>query len=233
MSVQPGRHAAPEQRGGAEEEEPLPSFSEQMSEQLGGVRGLIESSIPITVFVILNFLAERFDWWPLRTTLIVACAVAVLIAGYRLARREPVRHAINGLFGIGLGAYIAYRSGEARGFYLPGILYTGGYALVLFLTAAARWPLVGWLWSVMFDGGKPRWRQDGALRRAFTWLTLLWSVTYLVKFLIQGGLYLAEQTDLLGASRLILGWPLYALLLAVTVWSVRSVTRKQRALAEA
>jgi len=227
VNVEQGRHAAPE-----EDEAPLPSFSEQMSEQLGGVRGLVESSIPITVFVIVNFLGDRFDWWSLRTTLIASVAVALLIAGYRLARREPIRHAINGLFGIGIGAYIAYRSGEARGFYLPGILYTGGYALVLFLTAAARWPLVGWLWSVMFDGGKGRWRQDAPLRRAFTWLTLLWSVSYFAKFAVQGSLYLAKQTDLLGISRLVLGWPMYALLLAVTVWSVRSVTRR-RELAEA
>jgi hypothetical protein len=104
---------------------------------------------------------------------------------------------------------------------------------VLFMTAALRWPLVGWLWSVMFDGGKPRWRQDGTLRRMFTWLTLLWSATYLVKFAIQGGLYMAKETDLLGASRIALGWPLYALLLAVTVWSVRRVTRERRTLAEA
>jgi hypothetical protein len=226
VSEQAGRHAAPEQ------EEPLPSFSEQMAEQLGGVRGLVESSIPITVFVVVNLLGERFDLWSLRTTLIVSCAVALLIAAYRLARKEPIRHAINGLFGIGIGAYIAYRSGEARGFYLPGILYTGGYALVLLASVAARWPLVGWLWSVMFDKGSTRWRQDGTLRRAFTWLTLLWSATYLVKFGIQGSLYLAKQTDLLGVSRIVLGWPTYALLLAVTVWAVRNITRR-RELAEA
>lgn len=227
MSMSPGRHAA------TEEDEPLPSFSEQMSEQLGGWRGLVESSIPITVFVLLNFIGEKTDRWELRTTLIASCAVALLIAGYRLSRRQPVRHAMNGLFGIAIGAYIAYRSGDARDFYLPGILYTGGYALVLLLSALARWPVVGWLWSVMFDGGSKRWRGNAELRRAFTWLTLFWSGVYFAKFAIQGGLYLTKQNDLLGVSRLVLGWPMYALVLAVTVWSVRNITRRQELVAEA
>ena len=38
------------------DEEPFPSMSEQISEQLGGVRGLIESSVPVLAFVLLNVL---------------------------------------------------------------------------------------------------------------------------------------------------------------------------------
>ena len=34
----------------------FPSISEQVAEQLGGVRGLIESSIPVLAFVLLNVL---------------------------------------------------------------------------------------------------------------------------------------------------------------------------------
>jgi hypothetical protein len=43
-----------------EEELPFPSFSEQIAEQLGGVRGLFESSIPVAVFVVVNIV------WALR-----------------------------------------------------------------------------------------------------------------------------------------------------------------------
>jgi hypothetical protein len=46
---------------------------------------------------------------------------------------------------------------------------------------------------------------------------------------IQSGLYLANQDELLGVARIALGWPPYALLLAITVWSVRRVTRHQSA----
>jgi hypothetical protein len=200
-------------------DEPLPSFSEQLAEQLGGWRGLIESSIPVTVFVIANVITE------LRPAIIVAVASGLLIAVFRLSRRQSVRHAVNGLFGILVGAFIAWRSGDARDFYLPGIIISAAYALAMVASVALRWPLVGWIWSVVLDGGKTRWREDPVLLRAFGWLTALWAVVYLAKVGIQYGLYLAQEDEWLGVARIALGWPPYALLLAVTVWSVRRVTR--------
>jgi hypothetical protein len=202
-------------------EEPLPSFSEQLADQLGGWRGLVESSIPVTVFVIANVITE------LRPAIIVAVASGLLIAVFRLSRRQSVRHAMNGLFGIFVGAFIAWRSGDARDFYLPGIIISAGYAVALIASALLRYPMVGWIWSVVLDGGKTRWREDPVLLRLFGWLTVLWATVYLAKVGIQYGLYLANQEALLGVARIALGWPPYALLLAITVWSVRRVTRHQ------
>ena len=202
-------------------DEELPSFSEQLADQLGGWRGLVESSIPVTVFVIANIVAE------LRPAIIVAVVSGLLIAGYRLSRRQSVRHAVNGLFGILVGAFIAWRSGDARDFYLPGIIISAAYALAMVASVAFRWPLVGWIWSVVLDKGSTRWREDPVLLRVFGWLTGLWAVVYLAKVGIQYGLYLAHQDEWLGIARIALGWPPYALLLAITVWSVRRVTRHQ------
>jgi hypothetical protein len=209
------------------EEEAMPSFSEQMAEQLGGVRGLVESSIPITLFVIVNFLGDHFKWWPLRASLIIAVGVAVLMAVYRLTRREPIRHAINGVFGVALGAFIALRSNDARDFYLPGILLSAGYVVAMVASVLARRPLVGWIWAVMADGGGTRWRDEPRLIRVFGWLTLVWAAVYFVKVAVQTFLYLAHQTDLLGLARLVLGWPPYILLAALTVWRVRKITHAE------
>jgi hypothetical protein len=210
-----------------QEEEPIPSFSEQMAEQLGGVRGLVESSIPVTFFVVVNFVGDHFHRWPLRTSLIASVAVALALAAFRLSRRQPVRHALNGVFGIAIGAAIAWNSGEARDFYLPGIILSAAYGVAMLASVAFRRPLVGWVWSVMLDGGGVRWREDLRLLRAFSWLTVLWASVYLAKVGIQYGLYQAHQTDLLGLTRLLLGWPPYILLAAVTVWVVRRTTRAQ------
>jgi hypothetical protein len=196
-----------------------PSFSEQLADQLGGWRGLVESSIPVTVFVIANITLD------LRPAIVIAVASGLLIALFRLGRRQSVRHAVNGLFGIFIGAFIAWRSGEARDFYLPGIIISAGYAVALLASVLMRWPLVGWIWSVVLDGGRTRWREDAVLLRTFGWLTVLWAVIYLIKVGIQYGLYLAHEDGWLGVARIALGWPPYALLLAITVWSVRRVTR--------
>jgi len=202
-----------------EEEIVLPPFSEQIAEQLGGVRGLIESSIPVAVFVVANIL------WALRPALILSVTIGVGIAIYRLSRREPIRHALNGLFGIAIGALIAGWTGKARDFHLPSILWTLGYAIALLGSVVARWPAVGWLWSVTFAKGSQIWRTEPRLLHLFGRLTMLWAAVYVVKVSVLSALYLTNHADALGIARLVLGYPPYALLLAVTVYAVRKVRR--------
>lgn len=201
------------------DEEPLPSLTEQMAEQLGGWRGLVESSVPIAVFVLVNILAE------LRPALIASVAVAVAIAVWRLFQRRPIRHAVNGLVGIGIGAIIAWRSGDSKDFYLPGIIYGIFYGNLLLVSALFRQPLVGWIWSLIVAGGRSDWRENERLVRTFTWLTVLWGVVWLLKVGVQWMLYAADMVHALGVARLILSYPTYALLLAITIWTVRRVTR--------
>lgn len=198
---------------------PLPSFPEQLAERLGGWRGMVEAAIPVTVFIVVNMA------WSVRPALVSSVGVAVLIAAVRLVQRRPIRYTVNGLFGIGLGAVIAWRSGEARDFYLPGILISYGYAVAMIVSVLLRHPLVGWLWSVLFAGGRSDWRADRRLMRTFSWLTLLWAAVWVLKVSAQAGLYLADQEHLLGIARLVLGTPPYLLLLALTIWVVRRVQR--------
>lgn len=202
-----------------DDEERLPSFAEQMADQLGGWRGLIESSVPVVVFVLVNVIAD------LNPALIASVGVAVAIAAIRLIQRRPIRHAVNGLFGVGIGAFIAWRTGDEKDFYLPGILYGIGYGLALLLSVAVRQPLVGWIWSVIVAGGKSAWRTDAKLIRLFNRLTVLWGVVWLLKVGVQAALYIADQDTALGVARLVLGYPPYLLLLAFTVWAVRRETR--------
>lgn len=198
---------------------PVPSFAEQVSDQLGGWRGMVESGIPITVFVVVNLV------WSLRPALIASVALAVLLAIVRLAQGRPVRYAVNGLFGIGLGTVIAWRSGEARDFYLPGIIISYGYAAGMIASVVLRHPLVGWLWSVLFLKGSADWRQDRRLMRTFNWLTLLWAAVWIAKVTVQAVFYHADEEHLLGVARLLLGAPPYFLLLLITIWVVRRVQR--------
>lgn len=197
--------------------ERLPTFSEQVAEQLGGWRGLLESSIPVIVFVLVNMIAQ------LRPAIVIAVAVAVAIAIWRLSQRKPIRYALNGVFGVALGAIIAWNTGEEKDFYLPGILISLGYAMALLGSVAIRQPLVGWIYSVVVDGGKSEWRADRRLLRVFAWLTVAWATVYFAKVGLQSALYWADMPEALGISRIVLGFPPYALLLAGTIWAVRRV----------
>ena len=217
-----------------DDDEQYPTMSEQIAEQLGGMRGLIETSVPVLAFVLLNFLFSPtvFDL-PEPRGLYIAIAgsvgTAVLIGVFRLLRREPVRHAVNGVIGIALGAYLAYRSGDARDFYLPGILITLGQAVLLVISVAFRKPIIGYVWAVMANKGKHDWLDNPRLHRTFQWLTLAWAGSLVFRGGSQGLLYLADKGDLIGIVRILVSWPMYAAMLALTVWAVRRVQREQAA----
>jgi Protein of unknown function (DUF3159) len=214
------------------DDEQLPPFSEQMAQQLGGWRGLVESGIPVLVFIVADMILGRFfapgdtlalvgEKPALKLAIIASVSVAVLMAVVRLLQGKPVRYALNGLVGIAIGAVLAWRSGEARSFYLPGIIISLGYGVALLLSVGVRQPLVGWIYSVVADGGRKEWRDDPRLVRTFAWLTVLWAATYIVKAGLQWLLYLADADVALGIARIVLGYPPYLLLLALTVWSVK------------
>jgi hypothetical protein len=201
-------------------EEVLPSFPEQVAAQLGGWRGMVEAAIPIAVFIVANVV------WALEPALLISIGVAVAIAAVRLAQRRPVRYAVNGLFGIGIGAVLAWRSGEARDFYLPGIVVSYFYVVLMIGSVLIRHPLVGWLWAVMFAGGRSQWRQDPVLMRTLTWLTLAWAAVWVTKVTAQLVLYLADLEHALGVARIVLGAPVFALMLAITIWIVGRVQQQ-------
>ncbi len=216
------------------EEEPYPSMSEQISEQLGGVRGLIESSVPVLAFVLLNvLLGDSVAGLEKRTALYWAIAgavgTAVLIGVYRLARREPVRHAVNGIFGIAIGAFLAYRTGDAKNFYLPGILITLGQVAVFVVSVLVRRPIIGYVWGVLANKGKHDWFGNKRLFRTFQWLTLVWAGSLFIRAGVQGWLYLQDQATAIGIVRILVSWPMYAATFAFTVWAIRRVTREQAA----
>jgi hypothetical protein len=201
--------------------EALPTFSEQVADQLGGVRGMVESGIPITAFVLVNIFSSLYP------AIIVAVGSALLIAAYRLTQRQPIRHAVNGLVGIGIGAFLAWKTGSPKDFYLPGILLSLAYGVAMIGSVLFRRPLIGWLWSVVADKGRTRWRDYAGLRRIFGWLTVLWAATYLAKVVVNLWVYFADgltddqKASILGIMRIALGYPPYAILLALTVWAVR------------
>ena len=59
-------------------------------QQMGGVAGIVASTIPVVVFVIANVLLE------LRPAVIAALVSGVVIAGWRIARRQPLQPAVSG-----------------------------------------------------------------------------------------------------------------------------------------
>lgn len=187
-------------------------------EQMGGVPGIVASSIPVAVFVVANLLFE------LRPAIIAALVAGVLVAVWRIVRRQRLQPAVSGLLGVGLAAFIAYRTGEARGFYLPGLIYSAVFAVAFGVSVLVRWPLAGVIWHGI-NGDGHGWRRDPRLMRAYTLATLLWTVVFLARLIVQGLLYNADAETWLGIARLAMGYPLVGVALLGTIWAVRRARR--------
>ena len=163
---------------------PVPESAERSAliEQMGGVRGLVDSGLPALIFVTVNVLAG------LRPAVVsaVVCGVGVLVL--RLVRRQSVQHAVSGFLGLALAAFIAARTGRAEGFFLPGIVMNFVYATALVASVAVRRPLVG-LAAAALEGRPPTWREDDAVRRVYARATIGWAVYFVVRAVISLALY--------------------------------------------
>jgi hypothetical protein len=69
------------------------------------------------------------------------------------------------------------------------------------------------------------WRQDRRMLRAYTWLTLMWAATFIARVVVQGPLYRSNEVGLLGTTSLLLGIPVTAVALVVTLWVVARLHR--------
>jgi hypothetical protein len=133
-----------------------------------------------------------------------------------------------------VSAALVLVTGDANTNYLPGFVINVVYGLVFLVSVLVRRPLVGVVTGLLVsDSG---WRRDRAFRRAATWLSLLWVLLFAVRLAVEVPLYLAaqasgraEDTVALGIARIVLGLPLYSVVLVVTVLVVQALRRRTRA----
>jgi hypothetical protein len=185
---------------------------------MGGISGLIYSSLPVLIFVPVSTLAG------LTPAIIAALSVAALILVWRLARRETAQPAISGFFGVGICALIAYVMGESKGYFLLGIWSSLFWAAVFGLSVLIRRPVVGYIWGWV-NGHDRGWRRVRRAVLAFDIATLTWVLVFGSRFVVQYHLYDVDQTGWLGVARIAMGWPLTALAALVTYLAIRSAQR--------
>jgi hypothetical protein len=187
---------------------------------LGGVRGLVESVLPGFAFLLLFTLTGS-----LAISVLVPVGIAVVFVLARAITRSPVAPAIAGLIGIALTATLSLVTNRAENNFLPGIIINVGMLVVLVTSIAVRWPLLGVVIGLLM-GEESDWRSDKVKRRAYTLATWIWVIPSAIRVAIQVPLYIAGRADLLAATKLLTGIPLYIGALYVTWLLVRAVHAK-------
>ncbi|HLS15321.1 MAG TPA: DUF3159 domain-containing protein [Beutenbergiaceae bacterium] len=211
---QPPRGGRGVQQLGAEEFDVVAS--------MGGVRGLIESIAPGLVFVVVFVVSRDLTW-----SLVTSITVAVGSALWRLIARQTLTPVLSGLIGVGVGAIWAWRTGQAEDYFVWGLYVNGAMALATLGSILLRRPLVGLVVANLLGHGSG-WRSDVRARRLYTIATALWLGAFLARLAVQLPLYLNASVGWLGTARLVMGVPLWALVLYVTWLLVQPMVRAGR-----
>lgn len=209
---------------------------------VGGVRGAVETLLPGLLFVVVYTATQE-----LRPALVVSVGVAVLAGLLRLVTRSSPTQAFAGVVGVAVCAFFAGRSGEARDFYVPGFLTNVGYGAVYLLSTVRfpRFTVPGTSWQVgpgpfpvigllvgLLTGEGLRWRGDPRRLKAFQRVTWMWAALFGLRLCVQLPLYYADQVGALGVARLVMGVPMFALLVWLTWVVVRAAPPLQERAAE-
>ncbi len=189
-----------------------------MLERSGGISGMVAAAVPTIVFVVGNGLSSLYP------ALLATAAAAVLIFGWRLARRQPLRQALAGLLIAGVCAALAAYTGQAKGFFLATVLLPALGVVVCVGSVLARRPLAGYLVN-RIAGGQAGWRKDRRLLRIYSGTTLLSAAVNVVSFGLQTALYRANQTAWLAAFHILTG-PLWAAITITTVMLARRAIKR-------
>jgi hypothetical protein len=194
------------------------SGAQAILEQMGGISGLIYSSLPILVFVPVSSL------FSLIPAIISALAVAAAILVWRLVRKESIQPAISGFMGVGICALIAYLVGESKGYFLYGIWMSLFWAVVFLVSVLIRRPIVGYIWSWV-NGHDRGWRNVRRAVLVFDIATITWVLVFAARFVVQRHLYDLDETGWLAAARIAMGWPLTAVAALATYLAIRSAQK--------
>lgn len=201
----------------------------QMAQSLGGKRGMLEAGVPGLVFTI-SWLTMK----DLRLSLVLAGSVAAVLLAVRLVQRSTVQYVMNAIVGIGIGwVFVRWaassggsESEQALAFFLPGIIWSGAYTVVMIGSILAGWPFIGFLVGSV-TGDPTAWHEDKQIVKLCSRLTWLFLAPGAIGVLLQGPVYLMGRTGvidtdlavgIIGVLRLGLGWALRIASWAGMVW---------------
>jgi hypothetical protein len=176
---------------------------------MGGKKGILDSGLPALIFLLVfNFSKE------VQSAAYAALALSLVLTIVRLARRETIQHAISGVIGVAICAWLSNHSGKAEDFYLPGLWTNAIYGTVYIISIIARWPIIGVIIGPLLEENF-RWRKDPARTKIYIKATWLWVGMFAIRLIVQYPLYVSGNVNALGTARLIMGYPLFI----ATAWA--------------
>jgi hypothetical protein len=170
---------------------------------LGGKKGLIDSGLPAVVFLIVFNINQD-----LQGAIWASLSLAIVLAIWRLIRKDTIQHSISGVIGVLICAYFANRSGNATDFYIPKLLTNLGYGTVYLIANLVGWPILGLVLGPLL-GENFTWRNNPRRKKMYIKASWLWVALFFSRIAVQYPIYKSGNVNLLGTVNLAMGYPLF------------------------
>lgn len=189
--------------------------SQGVIDAIGGWRGILEAVVPGAVFLgVYTFTQDP------RVSAIAPAILALIAVIVRLVRREPLASAFSGAIAVGVCVLATLVTGRGEDYFLPGFWTSGAWAVGLLISLLVGWPLIGFAFGAL-RGDFTAWRRDPSLKRVATVCTLIWFAMFVSRLAVQLPMYFGGHVEALGVARLVMGVPLFALVILLT-WLILS-----------
>jgi hypothetical protein len=171
--------------------------------------GLIDSFVPLLVFLVVNPLLEvDLALWG---ALVTAGAFAV----YRIVQKESIVYSLGGIGGVLLSGLFVKLSGSEAGFFLPGLISGAIIVVLCVVTVVLNRPLVAWT-SFITRRWPLDWYWHPKVLPAYNEVTIFWAISFSARLVIEYWFFQQGIVNALGAIRIFLGWPYIVILLVIS-----------------
>ncbi len=196
----------------------LKDIKDELQQFLSGKT--IDALIPPIVYLIINNLAE------LKTAVISALSIAILLALFRVFKKESVLYALGGIIGVAFASGFALISDNAANYFLPKILGSGGLFLLFIISLLIGKPAASIL-SHLSRGWQFDWFMRDDIKPAYQEVTGAWTVLVFIRLVLQLILYKRGNLTELGWASILLGFPATLTVLILTlvygVWRLKKL----------
>lgn len=182
---------------------------------IGGWRGVFETVVPGALYLAVY----TFTQDP-RVSAIAPAILALIAVVVRLLRREPLASAFSGAIAVGVCVFATLMTGRGEDYFLPGFWTSGAWAVGLLVSLLVGWPLIGFAFGAL-RGDFTGWRRDASLKRAAYVVTAIWFAMFVSRLAVQLPMYFGGHVEQLGIARLVMGLPLFALVVLLS-WLILS-----------
>jgi hypothetical protein len=178
----------------------------------------LDAIVPPLVFVIVN------SMFGLTYAIIIALILSSTVGIYRLIRKQSGIYALGGSLGILLAGGFAFLADNASNYFLPGIITNAFVLLLSIITLIIDKPLAAYA-SHLTRGWKLDWFWRKDVKPAYREVTIMWSLFFLIRTIIQVTLFLSDNVDALVWANTLMGLPVTIAVLVLSyvygIWRLR------------